>query len=1064
MKTSEVVRVGRWAGFLCVGWIATGMASAEPASALEMTGAQKVLEAVAKAAATTNAVAAPDESAKIREQFKADLDRFRAAQAGMAPDQAAAEWLSLFDRSWTLPPDSSRRAMMAMDPFGHLDESEEDTVSPHAVVAALPEPSAWDALAAAVEKRPPPKPEGLRFETLLRILVDHLTGSIEKLEKDMTAFETQIADLEGYERDRARNVLRELRQFVDSSRQSGTAEDVMRQLEKALAFQKAAKKGSITLDLPDLVSLVGEKRAEGLIVSALETPGVLMEIKNGEGTMALARRLCLERIDTLLEPQWALVNSPDAVALYEGLARKFPPQSSSDREEIMRSEFVAGSGFSNYGETYASRVAKGHYVAGLLVQNRAQDAFAFVTALPKDELDGVCRVLRASLDLADRAVPADALFDFCGRMVQAKEGQVFWSLYIDVAMKMGKTSEILERLSAEAARADRAFGQQIETSKILVDGYLAVDRVDDAVGVMRSILQMKASGKSSEAKTALEEAQMGQALGLAMLGRLLDRPEWVSEGIEALARLVDVKKAVAIREHDYDLEYKIREYRRLLLDNRQYAKAEALLVDAMAAKLARKASRPDYDDDAASLDPEQIQLAEIYYRTGRHGDILELLEKSPWWGAEDLAGLRDSSANIETPLAVMAAAGLRSAGRTAEAVAILKNQIYASPGEDDAYTLLVELSQEDLVPWLDALYQRDRFEERPLIWKAHVLMKAGRLDEAETVIREALRVDPTDGETQAGDRVRAYAVMSQIKAAQGKPDDAKFFADVVESVKIAEHGDELTGAGLTTRSIAVYEKAQGYFADAYCVQWRLAKRLDELGKKEEAEKHYRIAFERMPEQFGQVASFCFGCEGAFDSKNSQSAAEKVLLGLEKAGPGRPQVHYLLGQLREAQGRFPEAYAYYRKAVEMDPGYLDAWMQVLHLADQAFLSQNERDAISLALFKLDPLGRHARVDLGEVGDLRKLWAAVRAAPRLAIDTPKRLLPLVASAARIQESAKRQDDEDEAYRSMINDRYSDFWARKVPEPGDVIADNDIVREILSLMEISAGTITALDEWDD
>jgi len=101
---------------------------------------------------------------------------------------------------------------------------------------------------------------------------------------------------------------------------------------------------------------------------------------------------------------------------------------------------------------------------------------------------------------------------------------------------------------------------------------------------------------------------------------------------------------------------------------------------------------------------------------------------------------------------------------------------------------------------------------------------------------------------------------------------------------------------MTRRSLDFYDKAAGYFADAYCVQWRLAKRLDDMGKAAEAAEHYRIAFERMPEQFGEVASLCFGCEGIFDSQQSRSTAESVLLRLEKTEPKRPQVCYLIGQL------------------------------------------------------------------------------------------------------------------------------------------------------------------------
>jgi tetratricopeptide (TPR) repeat protein len=323
------------------------------------------------------------------------------------------------------------------------------------------------------------------------------------------------------------------------------------------------------------------------------------------------------------------------------------------------------------------------------------------------------------------------------------------------------------------------------------------------------------------------------------------------------------------------------------------------------------------------------------------------------------------------------------------------------PADDEAYALLVDIRGLDLIPWLDEVYARDRFEERPLIWKAHLLLKANRLEEAEATVRKALQVDPTDGEQKKGDRVRGYAVLAEILKAEGKAEDAAFFERVVKSVRIAEKGDTFTELGLLSRSRDLYGQAASEFADAYCVQWRLGERLYALGDVEGAKEHYRIAFERMPEQFGQVASFCFGCEGVFARRESRSVAETVFMHLAETMPDKPQVHFMLGQLRQAQGREAEAYKHYKDAVAKDPDYLDAWKKIRELQNDLFLPRAEMDPVVLRMFRLDPLNRHGSGDLRDVADMKKMWETVASVGKFSLATPKSLLALPESAKFIRE---------------------------------------------------------------
>ena len=69
----------------------------------------------------------------------------------------------------------------------------------------------------------------------------------------------------------------------------------------------------------------------------------------------------------------------------------------------------------------------------------------------------------------------------------------------------------------------------------------------------------------------------------------------------------------------------------------------------------------------------------------------------------------------------------------------------------------------------------------------------------------------------------------------------------------------------------------------------------------------------MPEQFGRVASLCFGCAGVFESGESLAAAERILPDLAARPGALPATHRLLGMLRAEQGRLPEAWDAFRAA-------------------------------------------------------------------------------------------------------------------------------------------------------
>ncbi len=465
-------------------------------------------------------------------------------------------------------------------------------------------------------------------------------------------------------------------------------------------------------------------------------------------------------------------------------------------------------------------------------------------------------------------------------------------------------------------------------------------------------------------------------------------------------------------------------------------------------------------------------LARLYHRAGRDADVLKLFDDAPYWGVKDLADLDFRYANwadleemvpnyshqpVIVPVGYYAAAALAKTGHPAEARKLLIPLFDQSPGCDRLYELLLSLDDENVPAELDALFARDQFEERPLIWKAHWLRTHQHLAEAEQAARQAIAIDPTDGEEGPGDRIRAYVELAEIRAARGDTNEAATLRGVVQSVRQAELADQFHAAGLLKQAVAMYQDSLNRFADAYCIHARLAVQLSDMGLHQQAEEHYRRAYELMPDQFGRMESYCFGCERAFDGERAQGIAEKVFTELAQKTPNKPQVHYLLGYLREEEGRYPEALTNYRVAVRLDPDYLNAWVKIEGISSHVFQPAPERDAVVFNLLRLDPLGRHTHPSFEVVSDLAALWSNVAIAAGKRPAKPESLYPLPASKSQVEKLAAQASEQDRDREMEYRFRSQEMEERITP--GKAIGQNGFVRAAQQLLGSQAAN--AADE---
>ena len=689
---------------------------------------------------------------------------------------------------------------------------------------------------------------------------------------------------------------------------------------------------------------------------------------------------------------------------------------------------------------YAKASADRYYLAGLIADGRTEAAAAMLKRqaravdLEEDEDAAAFELPYDVLTRLDRAGFSDQVFKFLHQMLQEDPDLPVWSAYVSLATRTGHTGEMVELAEASLKREGLLPSHRLRIQRQLAEGLLAADRVEEGLAAMRQTAVLADDARENGEGSRDAQTLFNTGVTLARLGRALDRAELIDEGVALAERAMKAPGP----DGGYSASYRRNSLAELLADVGREARAEAMLVDSL-----REATVPPTRDRWGNVergggDPTQplIELAGLYHAMDRHDDVLKLLNDAPWWSADDLADLYIQTDARRTPLGLMAAAALHADGQEQQALDVLIPTLREFDGNDDAYALLLDLAEpERAQKVLEGIAGRDRFEERPLIWLAQLHLRQGAMAEAEDLIKRAIAVDPSDGEQGRGDRMRAYAVYADVLEKKGDAKQAKFYRDVVESIRMSEDADRLYAAGLITRAVALYEKALTRFADAYCIQSRLAIRLAQMGQIEKASEHYRKAFELMPDSFGRVESHCFGCEGAFSGQLAQDIAERTFSAMVQSRPDKPQVWYLLGYLRASQDRDREALENFKRAVQLDPDYLNAWERVAGLAESPRL----RDEAALNLLRLDPTGEHTRADLSAVTDLPALWRAVAEATATAPEAPKRLMTLDAAAER-----REQGDADEMEAMVRVHRYRGTWNEDESQtPGTTLASHRYVQ---------------------
>jgi len=959
--------------------LATILGAAEPDQIL---GADAIVAALSAPAAkvSANAAARPTQ---------VEVDAF-AAQ----PEHTAAAWLALASR-WN----------------GSRDEA---SATIDRLLAALPAPAQWPALRIGLADLGKPG-----------------VGKVSRSAKQQAAGWNLLATALSPERGPREQALKAAQAVLDPNDEwtlRGVRELLidgeddptltLQAVEKQLAIASQSDHPNVVL--PDLVALLNEEKALPMVRAALVLPFSDFEVR-GTRTRALATREALALIDALKAAPWSLITGAESLALFEALEKRFPAQP-KNRNPWQRQQ------------------AEARYLTQLIAAGRTADALKRIESVG-DKKDALLSRLPLNELAENRPVE---LTNTIRDLLKKEPQRPLWNLYAQLAAQLGRADEIKTMV--------HTYGNEAAKQGQLVNLLLAADELEPAIAALRAGLvpppavpkvelkndqpkQAEANpevvpgdvaaddGMPDEIRDGMPSSARTCAQRLLVLGTVLERQDLVTEAVQAFGRLP------AEASSQWGSDGWMRTH---LLQRAGYAGlAEKLLLEELKLPPANRWEQGH---------PMALScLVRLYHALGRHADVVTLVSKVDQWGAADLrevASGYDSHEGIP-PLAAIVGDSFASVGKVDEAHRCALLALDQAPTSDAGYALLLKLDGAQAKPLLERLRRRDILEERPVLWLAQVALDAGALPEAERLAREAIAIDPSDGDQGPGDRMRDRAILAVVLERLGRNDEATPLRTALAAIRQGERADVFLRAGLAVRAAEGYIASEKILDRTYCVQSRLAVTLAKLGRNEEAAVHFRRAFELMPKAFGRRESHCFGCEGVFSGVDARKIADQVFTAMVASDPKNPRHQYLLGYLRAEQEHYAEAAASFRAAIQLDPDYYSAIEQLLRLDEHLRLPRAERQALIFSLARMDPGTQHSDWQIEQVSDLAALYNVLAVNADALCVAPEKIIALTLPAKATADEGR-------------NVRSSQFGSANMHSLGVVMASHPLLQAAGQLID--------------
>ena len=653
---------------------------------------------------------------------------------------------------------------------------------------------------------------------------------------------------------------------------------------------------SYAIPIPDLVTAFGKEQANQLLLGVFKSAKFLVSTQGATDRVAL--EVARSHVGEFAIAQYDLIANAGAIDLYPAMAKRPAP---------------TGKG--------ADKTARAIY---RLVQASQGDV-----VLTGDTADwfstGESYSLTTSLEkLSKKDASAKNLFTFFDNLMAAKPAKGLLSDYANLAIRTGQEQVALKRVQplfeADMAKTDPDNQTGQESGQAMSSLLAATGDVDRFVALT---LKRVDHGLISPNELIID-------------GKLLSRPDLVKKGVD-MAISKDPQEAIPY-----------------LIKEKRYAEAVQSFLNA--------GIRAPYGQGTASTSP----LVPVYVDMGRFEDAVFLIEHDPSLDVDDIADLFDPtrpsaylgvySVSDDHADIIKAYVGI---GKKKEAIELLDLYIKTNPANDIGYELGMALwPKEERIFRLEKWATNYPLEKRPLIWKAKVLLEQGDVDGAEKTVRAAIAIDPSDGFAPMGHRFLAYSVLADVLEKKGDPAGAGSFRSAVKAIRMSEEADQWLAQGFIKKATQLYSDSLNLFADAYCIQSRLAVQLLHQGHRQEAMEHFRRAFQLMPTSFGRIETHCLGCEGVLDDDEARSLAEQVIKEEIAKDPKHPQSYALLAEVYIQAERYPEALDNLRKAVALDPDYIDAWKRYDAIADKVTIPPEELAKAEENILRLNVLNRFA----------------------------------------------------------------------------------------------------------
>ena len=939
------------------------------------------------------------------EKLLSEVQDFRQLSGGMESQVLVDEWLKIALNALRLEGKNS------VNRFLSFDEEIGQPVGIRSVVASLPDPELWEKIKLGNKK--PKGIDRIKF-TALKLLLASLNGEVDKQHKLIKKL-NQLVQKQSIEAKRANlNLLEEIKYTLILA--DGVPEKILLMLDQKLAIQRTRPE---EFEIPDLITLAGAEAAEKWLRKALVTENVFLNIPAGTKTSVMAKKLALELIDKLKVRQWTLINDLDSIALYEALVNQFQGD-------------VTAEGYLGW----QKKKALIYYFLSLIAQGQSDKAIQTIRSVGFDSEITISNKTYFELEKAGYSLQ---VWEFLDKTLKQYPSFPLWDAYLTISAHTGHSKEAVQVLESLLNKnASSPVKQKIK--KNYLSALLGIGEIDKAIRLFEELIPELESYE--KLKMSLKQAK---------IGRLLGKEDILNAGLKTAINVVSDQ---AKDTDNYSYRSNSDELSKLLRETKQLKKAQSIAVERFEAQSSQLKAYKELAGEGAGdlaisqlLRPSLIELMGIYYDAGQWNDIIELTKKFPYWGVKDITDILNEKDSRDIPVAMLIAKALAETDDGETASKLLEALLFSHPGYDPAYELYVNLNGVKSMTFINSLYKFDQFEERPLIWKAQILLDNGKIGDAEKTIKKAIGIDPSDGEQGKGDRMRAYSILADILEAQNKIEQANLYRNAVQAIRLSENADDYHALSLFDTAIEKYKIATEQFSDAYCIQSRLAIQLTRRGRHEEAVEHYRKAFELMPDSFGRIESHCFGCETVFAHPEAQSIAEDVFLEILEKRPTNAQVYYMLGYLRKEQRNYNGAIQNFRHAIGLDPEYLSAWKQLYLIGNESFLAGWEHDIAALKMMELDPLQRHVSVDFKKITDLRGLWEKSKIAYEIYDSRPKQVYKLFNPA----KATNKENDKTKKMTNIYKAYYSSGTYSRAPiQPAKALMETTIIFGALNLIE--------------